>query len=77
MKEKCFHFMDFDQTELQETEQIYELIEVNAIKFRKLKHQYFKGYLKKNETYLDFLKTGSRHFVFQLPYEINEIFIPK
>jgi len=42
MKEKCFHFMDFDQTELQETEQIDELIEVNAIKFRKLKHQYFK-----------------------------------
>ncbi|MDT3695771.1 MAG: hypothetical protein ROY99_05210 [Ignavibacterium sp.] len=77
MKEKCLHFMDFSQIELQETEQIDELIELNAIKFRKLKHQYLKGYLKKNETYLDYLKTGSRHFVFQLPDEINEIFIPK
>lgn len=77
MEKKCFHFMDFDQLELQKIEQLDELIEVNAIKFKKLKHQYFKGFLKQNETYLDFLKMGSRHFVFQLPDEINEIFIPK
>ena len=77
MKKKCFHFMDFDQLQFLETEQLDELIEVNAIKFKKLKHNYFKGFLKKHETYLDFLKMGSRHFVFQLPDEINEIFIPK
>ncbi|MFZ1518662.1 MAG: hypothetical protein WAU11_07800 [Ignavibacteriaceae bacterium] len=69
--------MELDQLEIQEAEQLENLFESSAIKFNKLKHAYFKNYIKKSETYLDFLKTGSRHYAFQLPENIDEVFIKK
>ena len=69
--------MELAQLEIQESEQIEELFESSAIKFNKLKHNYFKNYLKQNENYLDFLKIGSRHYAFQLPENIDEIFVRK
>ena len=69
--------MELDQLEIQEAEQLENLFESSAIKFNKLKHAYFKSYIKKSETYLDFLKTGSRHYAFQLPENIDEVFIKK
>lgn len=69
--------MDLQQLEIQEVEQIENLYERGAIKLNKLKHTYFKNYIKKNESYLDFLKTGSRHYAFQLPENIDEIFLKK
>ncbi|MBK7632431.1 MAG: hypothetical protein IPJ23_17355 [Ignavibacteriales bacterium] len=69
--------MDLEQLEIQETEQLENLFESNAIKFNKFKHTYFKNYLGKNESYLDFLKMGSRHFSFQFQENIDEIFLKK
>ena len=69
--------MDLEQLEIQETEQIENLFESSAIKFNKLKHAYFKNFIKKDESYLDFLKIGSRHFSFRFPENIDEIFLKK
>ena len=69
--------MDLEQLDIQEAEQLENLFESNALSFNKLKHTYFKNYIKKNETYLDFLKAGSRHFSFQFPENIDEIFLKK
>jgi|WetSurMetagenome_2_1015567.scaffolds.fasta_scaffold52281_2 hypothetical protein len=69
--------MELEQLEIQETKQLENLYEGHAAKFNKLKHTYFKDFLNKSETYLDFLKAGSRHFVFQLPANIDEIFLRK
>lgn len=69
--------MDLEQLEIQETELIESLFESSAIKFNKLKHAYFKNFINKNESYLDFLKIGSRHFSFQFPENIDEIFLKK
>lgn len=69
--------MDLEQLEILETPEIDNVFESNAIKFNKFKHTYFKNFINKNETYLDFLKMGSRHFNFQLPENIDEIFLRK
>jgi hypothetical protein len=63
--------MELEQLEIQETGQLENLYEINAVKFNKLKHLYFKDFLKKPDSYLDFLKMGSRHFAFQLPESID------
>jgi hypothetical protein len=39
--------MDLQQLEIQEVEQIENLYERGAIKLNKLKHTYFKNYIKK------------------------------
>ncbi|MDP2365604.1 MAG: hypothetical protein Q8M94_17785, partial [Ignavibacteria bacterium] len=69
--------MDLEQLEIQETELLENFYQSNAVKFNKLKHTYFKDFLKKSDTYLDFLKVGTRHFAFQLPENIDEIFIKR
>jgi len=69
--------MDLEQLDIQEAEQLENLFESSALRFNKLKHTYFKNFIKNNETYLDFLKIGSRHFSFQLPENIDEIFLKK
>jgi len=69
--------MELEQLEILETKQLENLYEGNAVKFNKLKHTYFKDFLNKSETYLDFLKAGSRHLVLQLPANIDEIFLRK
>lgn len=69
--------MDLEQLDIQEAEQLENLFESSALRFNKLKHTYFKNFISKNETYLDFLKLGSRHFSFQLPENIDEIFLKK
>lgn len=69
--------MDLDQLEILETKQIENVFESSAIKFNKLKHAYFKNFINKTESYLDFLKIGSRHFSFQFPENIDEIFLKK
>ena len=69
--------MELEQLEIQDTVQLENLYESNAVKFNKLKHTYFKDFLKKSDTYLDFLKIGTRHFAFQLPENIDEIFIKR
>ncbi len=69
--------MYLEQLENQETEQIENLFESSAIQFNKLKHTYFKNFIKNNESYLDFLKVGSRHFAFQFSENIDEIFLKK
>jgi len=69
--------MDVEQLDIKEAEQLENLFESSALRFNKLKHTYFKNYLNKNETYLDLLKIGSRHYSFQLPENIDEIFLKK
>lgn len=69
--------MYVEQLDIKEAEQLENLFESSALRFNKLKHTYFKNYLNKNETYLDFLKIGSRHYSFQLPENIDEIFLKK
>ncbi len=69
--------MELEQLEIPEIEKFDNQFEVDAIKFNKLKHNYFKNFIKKNDNYLNFLKTGSRHFVFQFPENIDEVFLIK
>jgi hypothetical protein len=69
--------MDLEQLEIKETEQLANLFESSAIKFNKFRHTYFKNFINKNESYLDFLKMGSRHFSFQFPENIDELFLKK
>jgi len=69
--------MDLEQLDIQEAEQLENLFESSAIKFKKLKHTYFKNYINKDDSYIDFLKTGSRHLAFQFPENIDEIFLKK
>ena len=69
--------MYVEQLDIKEAEQLENLFESSALRFNKLKHTYFKSYINKSETYLDFLKIGSRHYSFQLPANIDEIFLKK
>lgn len=69
--------MDLEDLEIQEPVLLNNQFEIEAIKFNKLKHAYFKEFIKKNDTYLKFLKMGSRHFAFQFPNEIDEVFLLK
>jgi hypothetical protein len=69
--------MYVEQLDIKEAEQLENLFESSALSFNKLKHTYFKNYIRRNETYLDFLKVGSRHFSFQFPENIDEIFLKK
>ena len=69
--------MELEQLEIQETDQSENLYQNYAVKFNKLKHTYFKDFLRKSDTYLDILKIGSRHFAFQFPENIDEIFLKK
>ncbi len=69
--------MELERLEIQETLQLENLYESDAIKFNKLKHTYFIDFFKKTDSYLDFLKVGSRHYAFQLPENIDEIFLKK
>lgn len=69
--------MYVEQLDIKETEQLENLFESSALRFNKLKHTCFKNFINKNETYLDFLKIGSRHYSFQLPENIDEIFLKK
>lgn len=69
--------MDLEQLEIQEPDLLENKFEIDAIKFNKLKHLYFKDLIKKNDSYLNFLKMGSRHFAFQFPEEIDEVFLIK
>ena len=69
--------MDLEQLEIQEPDLLENKFEIDAIKFNKLKHLYFKDFIKKNDSYLNFLKMGSRHFAFQFPEEIDEVFLIK
>ena len=69
--------MELEQLEIQETAQLDNLYNSNAVKFNKLKHTYFKDFLKKSDTYIDFLKLGSKHYAFQLPENIGEFFLKK
>ncbi len=69
--------MNLEQLDILETEQLEESFENSAIKFNKLKHTYFKDFIKKSESYLDFLKMGSRHYFFRFPENIDEIFLKK
>ena len=64
--------MNLEQLDIQETQQLEESFENSAIKFNKLKHTYFKDFIKKSESYLDFLKMGSRHYFFRFPENIDE-----
>jgi len=69
--------MPFEQLEIQKTKQSENLFEDTAVQFNKLKHAYFKSFINKNDNYLDFLKMGTRHIAFQLPDNIDEIFLRK
>ena len=69
--------MYVEQLDIKEAEQLENLFESSALRFNKLKHTYFKNFINKSETYLDFLKIGSRHYSFQLPENIDEIFLKK
>ena len=69
--------MDIEELEIPQTEVLDNQFEIDAIKFNKLKHSYFKNFIKKNDTYLNFLKIGSRHYAFQFPKEIDEVFLLK
>lgn len=69
--------MDLEDLEIQAPALLDNQFEIDAIKFNKLKHSYFKSFIKKNDTYLNFLKIGSRHYAFQFPYEIDEVFLIK
>lgn len=69
--------MELEELEIPQPELIDNQFEIEAIKFNKLKHSYFKNFIKKNDTYLNFLKIGSRHYAFQFPEEIDEVFFVK
>jgi hypothetical protein len=69
--------MELEQLEIQEPVQLENLYDINAVNFNKLKHTYFKDFLKKSDTYLDFLKVGTRHFALQLPENIGEMFLKR
>jgi hypothetical protein len=69
--------MELEQLEIPNIDLLDNQFETNALKFNKLKHSYFKNYDKKNENYLNFLKIGSRHFAFQFPDYIDEVFLIK
>lgn len=69
--------MDLEELEIPQPELLDNKFEIDAIKFNKLKHLYFKSFIKKNDTYLNFLKIGSRHYAFQFPEEIDEVFLIK
>ncbi len=77
MKKITMWIMAEEQLEIQEIDQLEDLVKDNAVRFNKLKHTYFKNFINKSGNYLDFLKTGSRHFIFQLPETIDEIFLKK
>ena len=46
--------MDVEQLDIQEAEQLENLFDSSAITFNKLKHTYFKNYINKDDSYLDF-----------------------
>ncbi len=62
---------------LEPEQQVDKSYELNLAGFNKIRQKYFKSYQKRNENYLELLKSGSKFFSLNLPDEISEVFIRK
>ena len=78
MKENHYYAMAVEGLHILEPEQqVDRSYELNLAGFNKIRQRYFKSYQKRNENYLELLKSGSKFFALNLPDEISEVFIRK